>query len=582
MANWNAFKICEVIDKIESKRLLLPVIQRELVWDEEKIKALFQTLCIGDSYGGIMTVLDEKGKDRDPLFDIRYFEPNYIKENTYESQRIGFSNQNIEYVIDGQQRLSSILMGVRGSYNGKRLFFDLFSDYHNNDYNFEFGKGLESLPTQYEDSLSGEKRQTWWMGVPDIYSRISECPDVQELCDLIVDEWSGDPLEVNRIERVRRNIGRIFAALVTDKSAGICEVRCVLKKKGGSVEEGIAENRLRIVNLFRKLNQGGTVLSGSELMRSVFKALAAENEHFLNIIKDGYSDIGLDQDGIVKYIFLLQDQVAKEITDIKKADSDFITHNKERIFASLNALRKFLERYKLIDYVKKSRPSSIPLYLLAYYLFYCPESNDGLLEYFDKDVATETVLSIKKWMRLSYLNRVFQRGRGWNPDKTGRRLIHEILSASKGKDFPIKEIFGLYSSRLHWFNEEPKDEETRLNEYDRAFVYYSIYDGDVLTRKNDADHIVAQHLLKEAKISLEKINTVSNLQLLYFRENRAKQDQTLADWLNESFHGSEQGINDFLKRHCIPTDKTLWDVDHYDDFLAERRKLIVAKIRSTL
>ena len=58
MAKWNTISLKEVIKEISSGRIVLPVIQRELVWETEKMTALFETVLKGESFGGIMTVVD--------------------------------------------------------------------------------------------------------------------------------------------------------------------------------------------------------------------------------------------------------------------------------------------------------------------------------------------------------------------------------------------------------------------------------------------------------------------------------------------------------------------------------------------
>jgi uncharacterized protein with ParB-like and HNH nuclease domain len=60
MAIWKSYRIVEVIADIEDERFVLPVIQRRLVWDEEKMELLFDTLLKGDSFGVIMVIEEEK------------------------------------------------------------------------------------------------------------------------------------------------------------------------------------------------------------------------------------------------------------------------------------------------------------------------------------------------------------------------------------------------------------------------------------------------------------------------------------------------------------------------------------------
>ena len=71
MAIWKSYRISEAITEIENNKFVLPVIQRRLVWDEEKMELLFDTLLKGDSFGGIMVIEEEKGTK--PLFNYRYF-----------------------------------------------------------------------------------------------------------------------------------------------------------------------------------------------------------------------------------------------------------------------------------------------------------------------------------------------------------------------------------------------------------------------------------------------------------------------------------------------------------------------------
>ena len=53
MAIWKSYRISDAITEIEDERFVLPVIQRRLVWDEEKMELLFDTLLKGDSFGAL-------------------------------------------------------------------------------------------------------------------------------------------------------------------------------------------------------------------------------------------------------------------------------------------------------------------------------------------------------------------------------------------------------------------------------------------------------------------------------------------------------------------------------------------------
>ena len=62
MAIWKSYRISDAIAEVEDEKFVLPVIQRRLVWDEEKMELLFDTLLKGDSFGGIMVIEEEKGE----------------------------------------------------------------------------------------------------------------------------------------------------------------------------------------------------------------------------------------------------------------------------------------------------------------------------------------------------------------------------------------------------------------------------------------------------------------------------------------------------------------------------------------
>ena len=63
MANWKTYRISDVVNEIEEGKYVLPVIQRSLVWTEEKMELLFDTVLKGDSFSGVIAIKEEKGKD---------------------------------------------------------------------------------------------------------------------------------------------------------------------------------------------------------------------------------------------------------------------------------------------------------------------------------------------------------------------------------------------------------------------------------------------------------------------------------------------------------------------------------------
>lgn len=149
MANWDAKRISDVVELINKEELVLPVVQRELVWDEEKIELLFDTLLKGDSFGGIMTIKDIR--DNEPLFYFRPFIKDYQKGLTIISSEHQKLEKDISYVVDGQQRLSAFYIGLNGTYNSKKLYLDLLSESQYLNFNIKFTNYYDKLPKEEDN-----------------------------------------------------------------------------------------------------------------------------------------------------------------------------------------------------------------------------------------------------------------------------------------------------------------------------------------------------------------------------------------------------------------------------------------------
>ena len=571
MSSWSSLKIVDSIEKIESEELVLPVVQRDFVWKPEKIELLFDTLLKGDSFGGIMTIKDLKGKE--PIFAYRTFIKNYVGKSNV-SKQVKKLKKNISYVVDGQQRLSAFYIGIQGTYNNKQLYIDLFSEIEYKNFNFKFAQNENSKELKKElDNFDGSKKNTTlWYSFKDLYKNIEECGgDYHTVFQDILDEYDEVTLSTTEEDKIKRNIENITNQIFNFPNIGICEVR--LDKKNDEVE-----NRIRVVELFRRLNQGGTKLDGFELMASKLKGYNPEHEIFLRDIEE-FNDIGFGRDEVIKLIFILQDDHKKNIANISKLDSDFIEKNKDRIKCTLKGTRFFLEQSNLYKFFTDEKPSIIPLYFIAYFLFHKDEDCECIESYFkNSEINNKNYLLIYKWIFLSILNKVFRRrGAGWTAYSTGIRKILEVLKNYKNKEFPTKELFDMYDNHSLDFDRDIKEEW--LDTYDFDFFMYIIYEKPKTFRKNDIDHIHPKSILNEKDYESSKINSIINFQLLDYSTNRGnKNDKELGDWINNSVTNKK----DYLKIHLIPDDNKLWTSNYFHDFLEERGKLLVSKLKNEL
>lgn len=159
MAIWKTYRVADAVTEIADQKFVLPVIQRSLVWTEDKMELLFDTLLKGDSFGGVMVIEEEK--ESKPLFNYRAFTKD---GNFIPSIQVDKLSQQQLFVIDGQQRLQSFFIGLKGSINGKVLYFDLYSDF-NTEFEFKFENDTNKLPKISKENIERKIPEHFWYPV---------------------------------------------------------------------------------------------------------------------------------------------------------------------------------------------------------------------------------------------------------------------------------------------------------------------------------------------------------------------------------------------------------------------------------
>ena len=215
MANWDSKTVAEVISKISDNHFVLPVIQRRLVWDEEKMVLLFDTLLKGNSFGGIMVIEEDQGSK--PLFAFRYFTKDGTPVNSISIETIPHEQF---FVIDGQQRLQSFFIGLTGSITGKVLYFDLLSDYKNLEYDFKFACAPDELPEKNYDHGDGIGSNRKWYPVTTLFTNLKKSEDHNQVSDELTIEVE----EKDEVDAIRKNVERFFMNTFVMKNIGLSRV----------------------------------------------------------------------------------------------------------------------------------------------------------------------------------------------------------------------------------------------------------------------------------------------------------------------------------------------------------------------
>lgn len=562
MSTWKPGRISDVIGEIAEEKYVLPVIQRSLVWTEEKMEMLFDTLLRGDSFGGVIVI--EEDKNSKPLFNFRPFTKD---GELIASRQVDKLNQTQNFVIDGQQRLQSFYIGLAGSFNGKVLYFDLYSDF-NNEFDFKFENDQNKLPTRSKDNEERPIPEHNWFQVSDLFKLLKESRDEEQIALELISSQGIENDEKKKY--LTRNIKVFYKNIFDAEAVGLSKIR---------INKTYSEtaNRQRIVELFRRLNDGGTKLSSFDLVSSILKGFAWEMEGFLRETLDDYEDIGLSQENLIKLIFILQDNHNKEMTSINNDDAKFAIDNRERIKCTLKCVKDFLVHSKLYNYYREGNRSFIPLFFIAYHLYHKKISDAEVASFFDNyDAGNKDFPKIKSWIFHSLVNGVFKsKGAGWVPYKTGIRKILEKIKSHKNLDFPMNDLFSVYLDYPITF--VSKYDSTILDKLDASFIYYLMYDQAKTIRVNDVDHIMPKSILGRLNFDSSKINSIKNFQLIDYKTNRGeKNDSAFALWVNNSMYVEDK--NAFIKLHLIPSDEALWSEDKFEEFIEKRAELILKKL----
>ena len=90
-------------------------------------------------------------------------------------------------------------------------------------------------------------------------------------------------------------------------------------------------------------------------------------------------------------------------------------------------------------------------------------------------------------------------------------------------------------------------------------------------------HIFPKEFLERRKFG-EEWDNVANITIISRSANEKIKFRDPKEYLKELYEVDPE----LLKKHFIPTDKELWDIDRFSEFLKERMKLIINAIEKEL
>jgi uncharacterized protein with ParB-like and HNH nuclease domain len=573
--------VADVIQKIEYNQYLLPAIQRDFVWPHQKIEMLFDSLMQGYPIGSMLLWRVEGRLAQSQRFYgiLRKYRERYLirTEQVNTNGMPGF-----DVVLDGQQRLTALYLGLRGSYayHGYNLAwkdneysiptrhlylslgykksekYDMNDSDDDNKYDFRFLKTDEAVP---------DENGIGWFKVADIL-------DIKGTSKLNAFYRSND---LSDNEEAQDIINRLHDMVHLDKPVQYYQEQNV--------------DFTRALNIFIRINSGGISLSYSDLVMSTtisgWQILDARKE-INGLVDELVEEYGfpVNKDFILRtYLILYND-------DIKFRVENFTVKNAKEFEKHWTEIRAaIVEVFQLVwdfGYAPKTLTSLNALLPIVYYLY----KTNKVAQFCQKTGYKEDRALIKKWLHVVLLHQIF----GGQAEGV-LKLIRDTIKKQITKDsflFPAKPIADRLSktSKSISVDEEFVTNLLYTHKNDRyAFAILALLFPhlDYKNRDFHLDHChpyssFTDKKLKAAVIKIDEENkeyytdddyydTIINLQMLDGNENKSKNSQALKVWVDE--------YQPSLKKHYLPKELEL---NQFPTFVDKRFKLLHTALTDVL
>lgn len=581
MSFFPPLSVSDALQKIDYNQYLLPAIQRDFVWTHTKIEMLFDSLMQGYPIGSMLLWrVDGKNTQNQRFYGIlkKYRERYAIRSE--EVSTVGIPS--FEVVLDGQQRLTALYLGLKGSfaYHGYNLAWK------DNDY---------SVPTRHL--------------YLNLYYKTSEKNNLDDSDDVKKYDFSFlKPNEATEIDKTKRwfKVSEILGIKGTSqlnsyyKKNQIEEEECqeILSRLHDMVHiEKLIHYYLeqsadftRALNIFIRINSGGITLSYSDLVMSTtimgWTNLDAKKE-INGLVDELVKEFGfaaVSKDFILRtYLILYNDDIKFRVENFSIKNAKEFETNWTEI---RNAIKEVFQLVTDFGYAPNTLTSLNALLPIVYYLY----KTDKVKEFCQKVKYKDDRAMIKRWLHVVLLHQIFG-GQAEGVLKAIRDTIKKEI-AKEINIFPAKQI----ATRLSRTNKSISvDEEfvqsllytSKDNRYAFAVLALLFPHLDYKNRDFHLDHCHPLSHFNEKKLKAKGIvltddnkeyytdwdyfNSIINLQMLDGNENKSKSAKDLRNWVEET--------SPSLSKHYLPKELELSD---FPIFVEKRMALLKQKLTDEL
>lgn len=563
--------IKDAIDKIDTQQFVLPGIQRRFVWHPYQIELLFDSILRDYPMNSLMlwAITDKEIKNN---YNYYSFLRTYKQRFAIENELIPKDASNLDFfaVIDGQQRLNSIYLGLKGSYSIKKphkqwinktdyfdekfLYLDISKPFQSENeidraYNFRF---LTKLDAEKTDGKC-------WFKVGDILKF-----DPDDASDEIF-------IFVNNQEQI---IDKKFARTTLNKL-----YRTLIEKQIINYYLEEEQDLDKILDIFIRTNDGGTKLTFSDLLMSVltthWKESRDEFDALINDIRN-FGDFNINSDIIIKTLLMLfSDDIKNRVKNFDQELLKKVVDNWDRIKITISNTFQMIYQMGFNHQTFPALNAAVPL---IYFVYVNNLENEVIKASF---VKSNNYHLIKKWLIMAFLKRIF----GGQADSVLIDL-RKVIKESTTKEYPLETIINRSKShptKNYNFDQEFIEDLFERNYGGDVFFVLSLFypNLDYFNQSFHVDHLHPQSLFKSHNTPNQEMiqrvgknwNKIGNLQLLNNELNTSKNDKNLIDWVSESNINKEELF--------VDTDTSL-EFDDFEIFYATRTQIMKEKLITLL
>lgn len=530
----------------------LPNIQRSFVWTEDQICRLFDSIL---RRYPISTLLVWKTKGN---ILHRPFIDNWDPEKYRASDHLRHEDGRKKcLVLDGQQRLQSLFLGLKGRFEDRELYLDILS-----------GEAAAPDDVKFRFRFLAPKTAAFpWVKLKTlVFSEDFISKQAEE-----IQKAAGRDLTDEERRKVELHAELVRIAFVQSEAITYQEL--------DSIEHPSLYMEEDVVEIFIRANSGGTRLGKSDLLFSLLKAGWGEADAKMEDLLDSLNHYGFsfDRDFILKTSLVLFDQGARyEVTKFRKEElKDRIEREWDEIAGAIQDVLDFV-REKTFIRCDKALPSYLVLIPLIYARYHLK-------------AGWRAARDIDKYLLRASLAGAFS----GNSDA----MLDAIVSRIRGqKSFDVADLFGairdqgrsleLSEERLWGMGYGSNTVHLLFNLWYGGFNYLPSYENNM----PQVDHVFPQSLLRKVKTVNPETgrrdvlkyrenqrNQLANCMLLTRAENgpQGKTDIAPDEWFADKDAS-------YLDMHLIPTDRSLWKLDRFEDFIEARKTLIRERFKDLL